>query len=136
VGLLVGFLDKGSVYSQTESPLLGVRVYIEGSDEFKGGGRTKTGLLELWMADGVLLGRYRAGLPDSEGIKKIDLRLRQADEMTRDHQQSFELESFAASVKGRIALETSGVTGGELTLLRNVSANSGITRGREMLHRR
>lgn len=117
-----------------ESPLVGVWKYVGGSQQFNGVAEPQQVLLEVWTENGALAGRYRAELPDFDGVKKVDLRLK-GNMAAPGGQMSFTFDSYDPPATGRIVLEGPGSTGMELLLIRAVSAPSPIPRGREVLQR-
>ena len=86
------------------------------------------------MENGVLVGRYRAELPDFSGSRKIDLRLRAVSGANRNS-LTLAFQSADSQATGEIVLEGPTEGGTELMLVRNVGAGSGVPRGRELLHR-
>jgi hypothetical protein len=118
-----------------DNPLVGVWTYAEGSQQFNGVAEPRQVLLELWMEDGALRGRYRAELPDFQGAKKVDLRL-SGGVVSAHNQLTLNFESKDPPANGRIILEGPGSSGTELMFVRAVAAQSPIPRGRELLLRR
>jgi len=116
----------------TEGPKVDVWTYAEGSMLFNGVAEPKRALLELWTENGVLLGRYRAELPDFHGTKTVDIRLRGTP--SAGGAQTLQIESKDPAASGQIVLEPSGLAG-EVLLVRVVPAHSSIPRGRELLRR-
>jgi hypothetical protein len=115
--------------------LVGVWAYVEGSQQFNGAGEPRDVLLELWMEKGILVGRYRAELPDFSGQRKIDLRLRALAGASHSP-LVLEFQSTEPQSKGEIVLEGPLEGATTLMLVRHVTAQSPIPRGRELLHRR
>jgi hypothetical protein len=121
--------------STLTNPMLGVWTYVEGSQEFNGAGEPRQVMLELWIENGLLAGRYRAELPDFHGVQKLDMRLRGAA-VGGSGRQTLEFETKDAARAGSVLLEGPGPTGMELMLVRVVPAQSTVPRGRESLRRR
>jgi hypothetical protein len=121
----------------TEGPKVGPKVdvwtYAEGSMQFNGVAEPKRVLLELWTEHGLLLGRYRAELPDFHGTRTVDIRLRGTP--SGGGAQTLQIESEDPAGAGQIVLERTDTTE-ETMLVRLVPARSSIPRGRELLHRR
>jgi hypothetical protein len=115
------------------SPFAGVWTYAQGSQKFNGVEEPQEVLLELWVENGRLMGRYRATLPDFGGTKRVDLRL-QGPIAAANAPQTLDFESKDPAAAGKIVLE--GPAGMELMLVRVVPAESAIPRGRELLQRR
>ncbi|MCX6622542.1 MAG: hypothetical protein NTY38_16035, partial [Acidobacteria bacterium] len=120
---------------RAESPAVGVWKYVVGSQQFNGVAEPKQVLLELWMAGETLAGRYRAELTAFDGTRNVDLRLHGTAPAGRGP-RTLEFESKDPLAKGRIILEGPGAEGTELMLIRSVTADSPIPRGRELLRRR
>ena len=118
-----------------DNPLAGVWTYSEGSQQFNGVAEPIHVILELRMENGALTGRYRAELPGFQGAKKADLRLSHST-FSGPNKQTFEFESMDPPATGHIILETSDPSGKELMLVRAVTEQSPIPRGRERLQRR
>lgn len=118
-----------------DNPLAGVWTYIEGSQQFNGVAEPSHVILELRMENGALTGRYRAELPDFQGTKEVDLRLIHGTP-SGPNQQTFEFESKDPAATGHIILEGPEPSGKELMLVRAVTGQSPIPRGRERLQRR
>jgi hypothetical protein len=116
------------------SLLAGSWGYIEGTQQFNGVSEPHQVLLELWMESGVLLGRYRAELPDFDGAKKVDLRLRA--KMGKGGQTILQIQSGDPVATGEFVIEDTGSGGLNLMLVRSVDAGGPIPRGRELLTRR
>ena len=117
------------------NPLVGVWTYPERSQKFNGVAEPRNVLLELWIENGVLMGRYRAELPDFQTDRKVDLRLHGAIAPAGAPQALyFELKDPVAT--GQIVLEGPGTGGLEIVVERRVPAGSPIPRGRELLKRR
>jgi hypothetical protein len=114
-------------------PMEGVWIYLEGSRLFNGAGEPRQVLLELWVENGLMLGRYRAQLADFSGTRKVDLRLRGTP--TVGGPVTLRIESQDPAGAGQVVLEGPAVNG-VLTLSRIVPAGSPTPRGREMLMRR
>jgi hypothetical protein len=128
-------VDSPAVAGGADNPLVGVWTYAEGSQQFNGVAEPRQVLLELWMEDGALRGRYRAELPDFQGAKKVDLRL-SGGVVSAHNQLTLNFESKDPPANGRIILEGPGSSGTELMFVRAVAAQSPIPRGRELLLRR
>jgi hypothetical protein len=128
-------VDSPGSSAGTDNPLVGVWTYAEGSQQFNGVGEPRQVLLELWMEGGALMGRYRAELPDFQGVKKVDLRL-SGGVVSPHNQLTLNFESKNPPASGRIILEGPGSSGTELMFVRAVTAQSPIPRGREMLLKR
>jgi hypothetical protein len=117
------------------NPLAGIWTYQERSQKFNGVAEPGNVLLELWIENGLLVGRYRADLPGFQGNRKVDLRLR--GRIARGGaSQTLDFESKDPSGTGQIVLEGPSGGGMELMVDRRVSSNSAIPRGREVLRRR
>jgi hypothetical protein len=127
--------DSPAASGGTDNPLVGVWTYAEGSQQFNGIAEPRQVLLELWMEGDALMGRYRAELPDFQGVKKVDLRLKRAVGSAQN-QLTLNFESKDPPASGRIILEGPGASGTELMFVRAVAAQSPIPRGRELLRRR
>ncbi len=117
------------------NPLVGVWTYPESSKRFNAVDEPSNVLLELWIENGLLLGRYRADLPDFRGSKRVDLRLR-GHIASAGATQTMEFESKAPPGTGQIVLEGPSGGGMEVMLDRRVPSGSAIPRGREVLRRR
>jgi hypothetical protein len=117
------------------NPLAGIWTYQEGSQRFNGVAEPGSVLLELWIENGLLLGRYRADLPGLQGNKKVDLRLR-GRMAPAGASQTLDFESKDPSDTGQIVLEGPSGGGMELMVDRRVPSLSAIPRGREVLRRR
>jgi hypothetical protein len=117
------------------NPLLGTWTYRDSSHQFNGVAEPRQVMLELWMEQGLLLGRYRAELPAFDGTTRhVDLRLR--GRITPGHDQTLDFRSTDPDVNGRVVIEGPGSTGLELMFVRLVESGSPIPRGRESLTRR
>jgi hypothetical protein len=110
-----------------------VWTYAPGSQKFNGVEEPHEVLLELWVENGQLAGRYRATLPDFGGVKTVDLRLK-GPLAAATATQTLDFESKDPAATGKIVLE--GPAEMELMLVRVVTAESPIPRGRELLRRR
>ncbi len=118
----------------SQNPMTGVWTYLEGSQEFNGVGEPRRVILEFWMENGELLGRYRAVLPDYAGDRNVDLRLR-VPPGSAGGTLTLEFESKDPEAKGQLVIER--LTGAaDLMLVRPAGTQSPIPRGRELLHRR
>ena len=124
-----------AVAQAPRDPIVGAWSYIEGSEEFNGIAEPREVLLEIRIEDGMIVGRYRAYLPDFSGVRKVDLRLHAAYVPGRP-QQTLAFDSKDPVVTGSIILEGPGAGGAELMLVRVVPADSPIPRGRELLRKR
>jgi hypothetical protein len=120
--------------SAAVNPLAGTWGYLEGTQQFNGVAEPHQVILELWMEDGVLLGRYRAELPDFDGVHKIDLRLRA--KAGKGNQQTLQIQGGDPVSTGEFVLEDTGSGGLNIMLVRSVRAGGTIPRGRELLTRR
>jgi hypothetical protein len=118
-----------------QNPLVGAWEYVEGSQEFNGVAEPRHALLELWIEKGVLVGRYRADLPDFSGERKIDLRL-SARTGASHSTVILDFRSADPQSQGEIVLEGPLEGATKLMLVRNVPAQGPIPRGRELLRRR
>ena len=116
-----------------DSPLAGIWVYKEGSQQFNGVAEPHQVILELWMEHGILVGRYRAELSDFDQLRTIDLTLRGKPGAGRT--QTLEFRSRQPEASGAIVLEGPGATGVDVMLVRTVGNNAPIPRGRERLTR-
>ena len=114
------------------TPVAGNWAYVEGSRQFNGLGEPSGVLLELWVENGMLVGRYRADLPDFQGTRKIDIRLHGPLEAGAS-QQTLDFESKDPAGAGKVALEFNP-TRKELMFVRG--GQTIIPRGREILHPR
>lgn len=128
-----GGVAAPTVPKSVSHPMEGVWIYLEGSRLFNGAGEPRQVLLELWLENGVMLGRYRAQLPDFSGTRKVDLRLRGSP--SAGGPLTLQIESNDTGAKGQIVLEGPAASG-VLTLSRIVPAGGPVPRGREMLRRR
>ena len=126
--------DRAELATSSGSALDGVWTYAEGSQHFNGVAEPLRVILELWMENGVLVGRYRAELPAADGVRKIDVRLRGAG--SGRGSQTMAIESQDSKASGQIVLEGPGPEGRDLMLVRVVPERSRLPRGRELLHRR
>jgi hypothetical protein len=88
----------------------------------------------LWIDKGLLTGRYRAQLPDFDGVKRVDLSL--SGKAGSGHTQTLNFHSTNPEAAGRIVIEGPGPNGIELMVVRSVDPGSPIPRGRELLTRR
>jgi hypothetical protein len=125
----VGQLATAS--SGTNGPLVGTWTYVEGSEQFNGIAEPKHVILELWMENGMLVGRYRADLPDFDQTTKVDLSLHGKPGFGRT---ILEFRSTSPEAVGRIILEEPSNKGANLMLVRSVE-DTPIPRGRELLTR-
>jgi hypothetical protein len=116
------------------SPLVGVWAYVTGSLKFNGVAEPSSVLLELWMENGTLQGRYRAVLPDFSGDRKIDLRLH-ASAASTPGSVTLLFKSTVPDAAGELIVEGPAEGGTELMLVRKIAAQGPIPRGREVLHR-
>jgi hypothetical protein len=117
------------------NPLTCTWIYTEGSQQFNGVAEPHKVMLELWMEQGLLLGRYRAELPAFDGTTKhVDLNLR--GRFTPGHDQTLEFRSADPDASGKVVIEGPGSTGLDLMLVRVVESRNPIPRGRESLSRR
>jgi hypothetical protein len=115
------------------NPVAGSWTYVQGSQQFNGVGEPKEVLLELWVENGMLMGRYRAELPDFQGTRKVDIRLH-GPLAAGNNQQTLDFESKDPEGAGKVALEYNP-TRRELMFVRP-SAQTILPRGREVLHPR
>jgi hypothetical protein len=127
--------NPAAVVPDAWKPFVGAWAYTAGSQQFNGVAEPAYALLELWFENDVLVGRYRAELPDFQGSKKIDLRL-QGAAAAAGHQVTLRFESKNPPATGQCVLEAAGPSGVDMMLLRTVAAGSPIPRGRELLRRR
>ena len=118
-----------------QNPLVGVWTYAEGSQEFNGVAEPRQVVLEIWIENGELLGRYRALLPDYSGDRKVDLRLRAAT-VSGKASLTLDFQSKDGKARGQIVIDRAEAGGAELMLVRVVGDKSPVPRGRELLHRR
>ncbi|MDR3718717.1 MAG: hypothetical protein P4K98_07935 [Bryobacteraceae bacterium] len=116
------------------SALPGIWTYLERSQRFNGVGEPGNVLLELWIENGLLVGRYRAELPDFQGKKVVDLRLH-GHIAPAGAPQILDFESKIPAGSGQIVIEGPSGGGMEVMLERRVPSFSAIPRGREMLRR-
>ena len=86
-------------------------------------------------ADGKLNGRYRAQLPDFDGVKAVDVRLHGAI-AAGGGEQTLDFESKDPPASGRLILEGPAPNGLDLMVVRAPSSPGGLPRGRELLRRR
>jgi hypothetical protein len=114
------------------SPVAGNWTYVQGSQQFNGLGEPHDVLLEIWVENGMLVGRYRAELPDFQGSRKIDVRLRGPLD-TAANLQTLDFESKDPSGTGKVTLEFNP-TRKELMFVR--TSQTIVPRGRETLHPR
>jgi hypothetical protein len=114
------------------TPVAGNWTYVQGSQQFNGLGEPSGVLLELWVENGMLAGRYRAELPDFQGPRKIDIRLHGPLD-TAANLQTLDFESKDPNGTGKVTLEFNP-TRKELMFVR--SSQTIIPRGRETLHPR
>jgi hypothetical protein len=114
------------------TPVAGNWTYVQGSQQFNGLGEPTGVLLELWVENGMLVGRYRADLPDFQGPRKIDIRLHGPLEAAAN-QQTLDFESKDPAGAGKVTIEFNP-TRKELMFVRGAQAV--IPRGREVLHPR
>jgi hypothetical protein len=117
-----------------ESPLVGTWTYATGSQQFNGVAEPTQVILEVWMDKGILMGRYRAQLPDFDEPKSVDLTLR--GKPVPGRVQTLDFHSANPEAAGKIILEGPSATGLDLMLVRVVEPGSPIPRGRELLNRR
>jgi hypothetical protein len=71
-----GAADAAPSAPALHDPLGGAWQYETGSQKFNGVDEPRRALLELWVENGALVGRYRAEIPSFSGLKTIDARLR------------------------------------------------------------
>ena len=116
------------------NPLSGTWAYLEGTQQFNGVAEPRRVLLELWMEGGNLLGRYRAEIPDFDGVRKVDLRLRAKAGKTG--QTILQIQGGDPVATGEFVVEDPGAGGLNIMLVRSVDAGGPIPRGRELLTRR
>jgi hypothetical protein len=109
--------------------------YSAGSKQFNGVAEPVYAVLELWYEDDRIVGRYRAELPDFQGTKKVDLRLRGTGAVS-GRQLTMRFESKDPPATGQLHLEGVGPSGTDLMLTRAVPPQSPIPRGREVMMRR
>jgi hypothetical protein len=114
---------------------VGAWSYVKGSQQFNGIAEPASALLEIWFENNTLIGRYRAELPDFQGFKKLDLRMR-GNPGNNNRQLTMHFESKTPAETGQIVLEPMGPSGVDMMLIRVVSPQSPIPRGRELLVRR
>ena len=86
------------------------------------------------MEDGVLLGRYRAELPDFDGTRKVDLRLR--GKTSKGGHTILQIQSGDPVATGEFVIEDTGSGGLNIMLVRSVAVGGPVPRGRELLTRR
>lgn len=115
------------------SPLVGAWSYLEGTQQFNGVAEPHQVLLELWMEGGNLLGRYRAELPDFDGVRKVDLRLRA--KTGKAAQTVLQIQGGDPVATGEFVVEDPGAGGLTIMLVRSVDTGGAIPRGRELLTR-
>ena len=115
------------------SPVAGNWTYVTGSQQFNGLGEPSGVLLELWVENGMLVGRYRADLPDFEGSRKVDIRLH-GPLAAGNAQQTLDFESKDPKGVGKVVLEFNP-TKKELMFVRPAPQTI-LPRGREVLHPR
>lgn len=125
--------QEDSSAAASQNPLVGVWTYVEGSQEFNGVAEPRRAMLEVWIENGEVLGRYRAVLPDYSGDRLVDLRLTVSG---ASGAPTLNLQSRDPNTKAQIVVERPPAGGSELMLVRVASAQSAIPRGRELLHRR
>jgi hypothetical protein len=114
--------------------LAGTWGYLEGTQQFNGVAEPHQVILELWVEEGVLVGRYRAELPDFDGVRKVDLRLRAR--AAKGSQPTLQIQAGDSAAAGEFLLEDAGSGGLNIMLVRSVKAGSPVPRGRELLTRR
>ena len=124
---------KSTATVDPANPFSGAWIYVSGSHQFNGVGEPVDALLELWLESGQLVGRLRAELPDFQGVRKIDVRLRGPVVGPCD-MQTLEFESKEPTGTGKITLEP-GISGMDLMLVRPATQTV-LPRGREVLRRR
>jgi hypothetical protein len=118
-----------------DNPLVGTWIYQEGSQQFNGVAEPHQVILELWMEQGLLQGRYRADLPAFDGTTKhVDLKLR--GRFVPSHDQTLEFQSANPDTSGKVVVEVPDVTGLHVMFIRLVESGGPIPRGRERLTRR
>jgi hypothetical protein len=115
------------------NPFAGAWTYTQGSQQFNGAGEPREVLLELWVENGTLMGRYRAELPDFEGVRKVDIRLH-GPIAAGSNQQTLDFESKEPAGAGKIVLEHDPARM-ELMFVRP-STQAILPHGRELLHPR
>ena len=118
-----------------QNPLVGVWTYAEGSQQFNGAAEPREVMLELWIEGGQLNGRYRAQLPDFDGVKAVDVRLHGVI-AAGGGEQALDFESKDPPASGRLILEGPAPNGLDLMVVRAPSSPGGLPRGRELLRRR
>ena len=119
----------------SQHPLVGVWTFPERSQKFNGVAEPIGVLLEIWVENGRLIGRYRGELPNFSGMLKLDLRL--SGVIGRGGSpQTLLFESKDPAATGQIILEGPDDSGLELMVERRVPAGSPVPRGREVLKRR
>jgi hypothetical protein len=121
------------VASADGNPMAGSWTYVRGSQQFNGVGEPRDVLLELWVENGLLVGRYRAELPDFAGPRKVDIRLH-GPLAAGANAQALDFESKDPDGAGQVALEYNP-TRREIMFVRP-AAQSILPRGREVLHPR
>jgi hypothetical protein len=114
--------------------LAGTWGYLEGTQQFNGVAEPHQVLLELWMEGGNLLGRYRGEIPDFDGVRKVDLRLRAKTGKTG--QIILQIQGGDPVATGEFIVEDPGAGGLNIMLVRAVGVTGPIPRGRELLTRR
>jgi hypothetical protein len=117
------------------SALVGEWSYKVGSRQFNGVGEPVMVILELWMDQGALRGRYRAELPDFSGMRKLDWKLRAAAGRASGG-QAMEFESADPPATGTLRIEGPAANGLEIMVVRGANEAGGFPRGREALRRR
>jgi hypothetical protein len=114
-------------------PVSGAWTYAQGSQQFNGLGEPREVLLELWVENGMLMGRYRAELPDFQGVRKVDIRLHGPLDAGANV-QTLDYESKDPEGAGKVSLEYNP-TRKDLMFMRP-GAQAALPRGREVLHTR
>jgi hypothetical protein len=118
-----------------DNPLVGTWIYREGSLQFNDVAEPHQVILELWLEQGLLRGRYRADLQAFDGTTKhVDLKLR--GRFVPGHDQTLEFQSADPDTSGKVVVEGPDVTGLHVMLVRLVESGGTIPRGREILTRR
>ncbi len=112
--------------------LAGAWTYIENSRKFEGAAEPKRVLLELWVENGQLAGRYRADLLEQTGLRHVDLRLK--GKPSARHAQSLEFSTADSRATGTVTLQPSS-NGMELMFIRP-SGVAEVPGGKELLTRR
>lgn len=112
--------------------LEGAWTYSEGSRKFDGAAEPKHVVLELWLENGLLRGRYRADIQMAAGTRHLDLNLTGKPSARRN--QTFDFRSTDPPTTGTVTLQPAA-NGIELTFIRP-SGNAYVPSGREVLTRR